>query len=560
MKKFLSIVLVMLSVQVFAQTNPITAINITLPTNPDANTANWGTGTSVFVISATSQGVNGRVNPHVEESKILVIIKQNGKTVCGAYTSSTAPEAGFSTLTKVWSGGSAASFLGKDCTLAPGDYELSVQFFGYGVGKTVALSDEKIKPFTIRGNDQQAMQPPQLILPADGTVFSETDIKKPTTFRWTPVIPKPQEPVTYRLRVWQLTEGQTGPQAIKANQPILTKDVDNLTQAVVPNLINGPCQPPYLCSFVWNVQALGRDGKPVGGNNGTSNTNKFDFASPCSPDYQLVFDKVACGDDGLVHVSGHVAINPKPGISITQIKLTSLKQNNYAGADVGTNITLPTALAASGNNYNFSFIVTDNLCNKKLFVGYTINSTCSSTGLNSATPCADSVTMPCCTCTFCDQYKDWGFEKQEVTYSSSAPYTVTVNATISAPNIVIKSFKAELVSFIHNGAEACFGCNKDSQTFGNFTGGTFGSWGNGVFPLAGVNTTHHTLNWFLASGATTNLSGSAISISFTAPPISPLACCDDEIDFCIRYSFTDADCRTCSFVKCYSIQRKHTNN
>jgi len=40
------------------------------------------------------------------------------------------------------------------------------------------------------------------------------------------VIPKPQEPVTYRVTVWQLMQGQTGAQAMKANQPIITKDVD----------------------------------------------------------------------------------------------------------------------------------------------------------------------------------------------------------------------------------------------------------------------------------------------------------------------------------------------
>src|SRR5258708_7608805 len=115
MKKFLSIVLIMLSVQAFAQTNPITGIAISLPANPDANTANWGTGTSLLVISATSKPANGRIDPHIEESRILVIIKRDGKKVCGAYTGSSAPGADFNTATKVWSGSNAASFLGKGC-------------------------------------------------------------------------------------------------------------------------------------------------------------------------------------------------------------------------------------------------------------------------------------------------------------------------------------------------------------------------------------------------------------------------------------------------------------
>jgi hypothetical protein len=279
MKKFLTLVLVMISVQLFAQTNPITAINITLPANPDANTANWGTGTSLFMISATAHSATGRIDPAIEESRILVIIKKDGAKICGRYTSSSAPASNFNTLTKVWSGTNAASFLGQDCKLPPGDYELSVQFFGYSSAKTVPLSDEKIKPFTIKGNEQQAYQPPQGIAPATGSAISETDIKKPIIFRWTPVIPRPQDPVTYRLSVWQLMQGQNGAQAMRVNQPIITKDVDNLTQVIITNLITGPCKPPYRCDFVWNVQALNREGKPIGGNNGTSELSNFSFSA-----------------------------------------------------------------------------------------------------------------------------------------------------------------------------------------------------------------------------------------------------------------------------------------
>jgi hypothetical protein len=76
------------------------------------------------------------------------------------------------------------------------------------------------------------------------------------TFRWTPVVPKPQEPVTYRMKVWQLMQGQSGSQAMKSNQPIITKDVDNLTEATVSNIYTGPCKPPYLCDYIWSVEVI----------------------------------------------------------------------------------------------------------------------------------------------------------------------------------------------------------------------------------------------------------------------------------------------------------------
>jgi len=44
MKKMLTILLMGAMGQLFAQTYPITSINISLPSSPDANTANWGSG------------------------------------------------------------------------------------------------------------------------------------------------------------------------------------------------------------------------------------------------------------------------------------------------------------------------------------------------------------------------------------------------------------------------------------------------------------------------------------------------------------------------------------
>ena len=282
MKKILTLLLMVIALQVLGQTYPITGITISLPANPDANTANWGSGTSLFIITANSKALNGRVDGQVMESKILVTIKKGGAKVCGSFTANSAPGSNFNTLTKVWSGNNSVSLLGQSCVLPAGEYELTVQFFGAGatgLAGLAPLSEEKTKPFSIRAKEQLSYQPPQAIAPANGSVLSEIDIKKPITFRWTPVIPRPQEPVTYRLKVWQLMQGQNGAQAMATNQPIITKDVDNLTQTMITSLISGPCKPPYLCDFVWNVQALNREGKPVGGNNGMSEALKFNVQS-----------------------------------------------------------------------------------------------------------------------------------------------------------------------------------------------------------------------------------------------------------------------------------------
>jgi hypothetical protein len=267
--KLLLFSLLLVALHVNAQQYPVTGITISLPANPDANTANWKGGTSMLTISAMAKLVNGRPDVRVEDCKILVIIKKSGSKACGTFTGTSAPSANFTTVNKVWSGNNAVALLGQDCILTPGDYELCVQLFGNGPRGLEAISDEKCKAFSVKGNEQQSYQAPQLLSPVDGAVINEGDRLKPVTFRWTPVIPKPVDPVTYRLRVWQLMEGQNSSQAI-IQQPLLGNDVGQYMAIVrLPTPPPGQKNPE---TYVWNVQALNRDGKPIGENNGTSGT------------------------------------------------------------------------------------------------------------------------------------------------------------------------------------------------------------------------------------------------------------------------------------------------
>ncbi len=84
------------------------------------------------------------------------------------------------------------------------------------------------------------------------------DADQAVTFKWTPIVSKPQEPTTYRLKVWQLMQGQSGSQAMKANQPIATKEVVDGTEATLSGIYTGPCRPPYLCDFIWSVEVVAK--------------------------------------------------------------------------------------------------------------------------------------------------------------------------------------------------------------------------------------------------------------------------------------------------------------
>ncbi len=114
------------------------------------------------------------------------------------------------------------------------------------------------------------------VMPVNGKTFSADEASQPMTFRWTPLVPKPQNSV-YRLKVWQLMQGQNGTQAMRSNPPIVTKDVDNITEITVSGIYTGPCRPPYLCDFIWTVEVITPNGTATGQIIATSNPTVFNF-------------------------------------------------------------------------------------------------------------------------------------------------------------------------------------------------------------------------------------------------------------------------------------------
>jgi hypothetical protein len=396
MNKVLVFILMTIVVRGYSQNYPITGINISLPASPDPNTANWGTGKTMLTITATAKAVAGRVDPMVEESKLLLTIKKGGVKVCGAFTGNSAPSANFNTLTKVWSGTNAVSFLGKDCVLAPGDYEICAQFFGYGAAGSAPYSEEKCKPFSISEVEHLTYQPPQPIAPADGSEFSETELQKPFVFRWIPVIPRPQEPVTYRLTVWQLMQGQTGTQAMQANQPLITKDVDNITQTVVNNLVGGPCLPPFLCKFIWNVRALNREGKPIGENNGLSKPFVFSATScDCGTWNPLIVQNAAVVSR--YECNGRVAWKCNQPFSFSTNYQCRPGNEKYQ-AKTGWEIRMADGSTNAGSGTNGSFTPTTNG-----IYTLTLNATCNG---KACRPCIYSIVVEGCKTCDCGEWSN----------------------------------------------------------------------------------------------------------------------------------------------------------
>jgi len=362
MKKILAILLMAIAVQMFAQDEQIISIisniKITLPSSPDPNTANWGSGTSPFMIQATGKSFNGKLDGSVLESKILVTIKKSGTKVCGSYTSYTAPASKFSSITTTWSGQSAVSLLGQDCILKPGEYELCVQFFS-GSNPPRELSAEKCKAFTIRGEEQITYQPPQAISPADGSVISAADAKKPVTFRWTPVVPKPRGEVVYKVRMIEIRQGQSASVAMKSAVPIFEKEVVNQNQMAGISLNQYPIVAGS--KYGWYVQATNKEGRPVGGNNGYSAPFQFN-TNNCNRNLWITLVSVACltGSTGLNNYK--VCVNVKYTSSSYNLTFnnagsgfTACMENNHLIPYTITNLSPALQSQSSGSSTTLSY-------------------------------------------------------------------------------------------------------------------------------------------------------------------------------------------------------------
>ena len=248
------------------QTQQIKIVNFTVKNQLPAIIDNWNNMPGSLLLVAQK-------SPATREFKgvkLLLQIKSGGSLICGSNYSNGLPVDDFTT--RSFNVNELTGLLSGCHELKDGSYTICAQFFSV---ERVAISNEVCKEFTVETAKETEFSPPTLITPENGKEYSSTDMIKPVMFRWTPLVPKPKEPVTYRMKVWQLMQGQNATTAMRTNQPIVTKDVDNITQAVISNIWTGPCRPPYLCDYVWNVQAVNREGKPMGKNNGTSEPYTF---------------------------------------------------------------------------------------------------------------------------------------------------------------------------------------------------------------------------------------------------------------------------------------------
>jgi hypothetical protein len=491
----------------------ISIINFTVKQKLPADVSTWNSVPASIVLVAKYMGQGNVVG-----SKLVVQIKKGGTRICGNDQQSSVFLDAFQT--RNFSANELTGYLLQCPKLSPGSYTLCVQFFGEDRKEK---SPEVCRPFTVEDEVQvqESYSPPQNITPGNGKIFKPEELKGPVTFRWTPLVPKPKEPVTYRLRVWQLMQGQNGVNAMRSNPPIVTKDVDNITQAIVTNIYTGPCRPPYLCDYVWQVQAVNRDGKPMGSNEGKSELWSFKIQN--NIDIQIDSVKFGCCIDGKQSIYIKVKNNLATAVNIVAIKY----KVNGVGASIPLSPIAPPLVQNIAGNGTKVFTSSIDCINAASFLKFLVDAEDVADPDNKETEVASDTLK--CRCDACDE-KNFSLTAPLPAQINFANNILSFSQSLTVGSIKpVKNIKAELVYFeMVPENNYCIPCNKDAATYGHFSNGT------------------NSMEW--------NTVNVPQNFNITTPQMTP--CCSAVFKWCIRYKIEFKDCTTCNKLVCYEKKKE----
>ena len=260
-------------VPVFAQLKA----DLILSTTPPANLTEWANRREVLTLIITGQ-------PGLPPQKF--IIKTEFKTTDGTVIGTT-DLARATTFTSSPSTGTilyAADVVPMEIMIFSGKYKNSLQRSGKLLSDNYMLCVTLVRPVDFsqmsvpvcKSFYLAATQLPILIKPYNEELLDAAAAQTAITFRWTPVVPRLTDPVTYHIQVIEVLDYQTPIQALRSNQPVLDQTVTNSTQYIwrpqlgfdFPDSATAPPAKPGVDAskgkpFIWTIQSLDSHGNPV---------------------------------------------------------------------------------------------------------------------------------------------------------------------------------------------------------------------------------------------------------------------------------------------------------
>lgn len=253
MKKITLAIITLFTIQ-FVQAQLVN-INLVMNPRPIANIGDWAGRRDVLTLIATPPPQGGARNV-----KINTIIKTADGTSVAVTDMQRAP------VKALVQGGTtifyAADVVNMQAMVFTGSYQDKLNRTGKlpaGNYQIIVRLDSTDFPIE-RSNTQtklfflSATQLPVLIMPANETVLPTVVAQTAITFRWTALVPRPTEPVHYRVQVFEVLESQTPMQALRSNQPLLDQEVIGTTQYIWRPMLSFATGTDN--KFIWTVQSF----------------------------------------------------------------------------------------------------------------------------------------------------------------------------------------------------------------------------------------------------------------------------------------------------------------
>lgn len=202
-------------------------------------------------------------------------------------------------------------------------------------------------------------------------------------------------------------------------------------------------------------------------------------------------------------------------------------------------------------------------------------------GKNNDLVCCGTLADKCC-----DNFKKSVTATVTVLGTAATGYTAIkfVPTFIAGPN-PIKQVRISVVNFETNSSnKECLTCESSTNSYGtisvpqNVMGGGKDAIEGMVYPTDPLTMAcfpipcptwrpgrlTHEVIWGGMNGPGYNLmdgvGDQTTTFTITVPKKSSLSCCDDTIKICIKYSFTDIDCKTCDTIICYKVVNRQSTS
>lgn len=240
--------------------------NLIVNAQPPAQLSEWGNRREVLTLIVTGAGAAGNQFKIKTEIKLLdgTVIATADLARTPVFTANTT---GSTVLT-------ANDVLPLEFMMFTGKYKTSLQKTGKLPADNYMICTQPVRPvdYGPMGEVQcknfylASTQLPILMKPYNEEVLDAKKAQTAITFRWTPVMPRPQSPATYRLQVFEVLPNQEPVQALRSNQPVLDKEILTATQFIwQPQLSFMPYddESKKLPTFIWTIQTLDKDHNPI---------------------------------------------------------------------------------------------------------------------------------------------------------------------------------------------------------------------------------------------------------------------------------------------------------